>query len=102
MKQFSALAGGVALGVIMIPIVTRTTEEMIRLVPASLREGALALGAPQWRVTMGVVLPAAGFGHRDGRDAGDGARLGRDGAASVYGLRQPLLQRLSRSAHRAA
>jgi phosphate transport system permease protein len=59
MKQFSALAGGVALAVIMIPIVARTTEEMIRLVPASLREGALALGAPQWRVTLGVVLPAA-------------------------------------------
>ena len=62
MKQFSALAGGVALGLIMIPIVTRTTEEMLRLVPTSLREGALALGAPQWRVTTGVVLPAAASG----------------------------------------
>ncbi|HLM56599.1 MAG TPA: phosphate ABC transporter permease PstA [Pyrinomonadaceae bacterium] len=62
MRQFSALAGGVALGIIMIPIVTRTTEEMLRLVPASLREGALALGAPQWRVTTGVVLPAAASG----------------------------------------
>ena len=62
MRQFSALAGGVALGVIMIPIVTRTTEEMLRLVPSSLREGALALGAPQWRVTTGVVLPAAASG----------------------------------------
>jgi phosphate transport system permease protein len=62
MKQFSALAGGVALGLIMIPIVTRTTEEMLRLVPSSLREGALALGAPQWRVTTGVVLPAAASG----------------------------------------
>jgi phosphate transport system permease protein len=62
MKQFSALAGGFALAMIMIPIVARTTEEMIRLVPASLREGALALGAPQWRVTTGVVLPAAASG----------------------------------------
>lgn len=62
MRHFSALAGGVALGIIMIPIVTRTTEEMLRLVPASLREGALALGAPQWRVTTGVVLPAAASG----------------------------------------
>ena len=61
-RQFSALAGGVALGLIMIPIVARTTEEMLRLVPASLREGALALGAPQWRVTTGVVLPAAAPG----------------------------------------
>ncbi|MGB7925473.1 MAG: ABC transporter permease subunit, partial [Pyrinomonadaceae bacterium] len=49
-KHFSTLAGGIALAIIMIPIVTRTTEEMIRLVPTSLREGALALGAPQWRV----------------------------------------------------
>jgi phosphate transport system permease protein len=62
MGHFSALAGGVALSIIMIPIVARTTEEMIRLVPASLREGALALGAPQWRVATGVVLPAAASG----------------------------------------
>lgn len=62
LRQFSALAGGIALGLIMIPIVTRTTEEMLRLVPISLREGALALGAPQWRVTTGVVLPAAASG----------------------------------------
>ena len=62
LKQFSAMAGGIALAVIMIPIVARTTEEMIRLVPASLREGALALGAPQWRVITGVVLPAAASG----------------------------------------
>jgi phosphate transport system permease protein len=62
MKHFSAFAGALALALIMIPIVTRTTEEMIRLVPTSLREGALALGAPQWRVTLGVVLPAAASG----------------------------------------
>jgi phosphate transport system permease protein len=62
MKHFSAFAGGVALALIMIPIVARTTEEMIRLVPHSLREGALALGAPQWRVTLGVVIPAAASG----------------------------------------
>jgi phosphate transport system permease protein len=59
MRHFSAFAGGVALALIMIPIVARTTEEMLRLVPHSMREGALALGAPQWRVTTGVVLPAA-------------------------------------------
>src|SRR2546421_381841 len=62
MKHFSAYAGGLALAFIMIPIVARTTEEMIKLVPHSLREGALALGAPQWRVTLGVVVPAAGSG----------------------------------------
>ncbi|MBA2705012.1 MAG: phosphate ABC transporter permease PstA [Blastocatellia bacterium] len=62
LKHFSALAGGIALALIMIPIVARTTEEMIRLVPQSLREGALALGAPQWRTTLGVVIPAAASG----------------------------------------
>jgi phosphate transport system permease protein len=61
-KHFSTLAGAVALALIMIPIVARTTEEMIRLVPVSLREGALALGAPQWKVTLGVVIPAAASG----------------------------------------
>jgi len=61
-KHFSALAGGIALALIMIPIVARTTEEMLKLVPHSLREGALALGAPQWRVILGVVLPAAAPG----------------------------------------
>ena len=62
MKQFSAFAGGVALALIMVPIVARTTDEMLRLVPQNLREGALALGAPQWRVTLGVVVPAAASG----------------------------------------
>jgi phosphate transport system permease protein len=62
MKHFSALAGGIALALIMVPIVARTTEEMIKLVPHSLREGALALGAPQWRVTLGIVIPAAASG----------------------------------------
>jgi len=62
LHHFSALAGGIALALIMVPIVARTTEEMIKLVPHSLREAALALGAPQWRVTLGVVIPAAASG----------------------------------------
>jgi phosphate transport system permease protein len=62
MRHFSAFAGGVALALIMVPIVARTTEEMLKLVPHSLREGALALGAPQWRMTMGVIIPAAAPG----------------------------------------
>ncbi len=62
LKHFSALAGGIALALIMVPIIARTTEEMLKLVPHSLREGALALGAPQWRVTLGVVVPAAASG----------------------------------------
>ena len=60
--RYSALAGGVALAVIMIPIVARTTEEVLRLVPGSLREAALALGAPRWRVVLRVVLPTARAG----------------------------------------
>lgn len=59
MKEFSALSGGIALGVMMIPIITRTTEELLRLVPASLREGALALGATHGRAVFTVVLPSA-------------------------------------------
>lgn len=62
MGRQSGLAGGLALAIIMIPIVARTTEEMILLVPNSMREGALALGAPQWRVTLNIVLPAASTG----------------------------------------
>jgi phosphate transport system permease protein len=58
-KQFSALAGGFALGVMMIPIIARTTEELLLLVPGSMREGALALGATQARAVFSVVLPAA-------------------------------------------
>jgi phosphate transport system permease protein len=58
-KQFTMLAGGLALGIMMIPIMTRTTEELLRLVPSSLREGALALGASRARAVFSVVLPAA-------------------------------------------
>ncbi|MGI9139657.1 MAG: phosphate ABC transporter permease PstA [Gemmatimonadaceae bacterium] len=57
--RFSALAGGIALGAMMIPLVTRTTEEMIRLVPNSLREAALALGYPRWRTSLSVILRTA-------------------------------------------
>jgi phosphate transport system permease protein len=61
-KQFSAAAGGLALGVMMLPIITRTTEELLKLVPVSLREGALALGATRGWATVSVVLPAAAPG----------------------------------------
>jgi phosphate transport system permease protein len=58
-RQFSALAGGVALGIMMIPLIMRTTEELLLLVPGSLKEGALALGATRGRAVFSVVLPAA-------------------------------------------
>ena len=57
--QFSAVAGGIALGVMMIPLIMRTTEELLGLVPTSLKEGALALGATRARAVFTVVLPAA-------------------------------------------
>jgi phosphate transport system permease protein len=58
-RHFSAFSGGIVLSFIMVPILIRTTEEMIRLVPGSLREGSLALGAPEWKTSFEVVLPAA-------------------------------------------
>jgi len=58
-RHFSALAGGVALGAMMIPLVTRTTEEMLLVVPTSLREAALALGYPRWRTSISIVLRTA-------------------------------------------
>jgi phosphate transport system permease protein len=61
-KTFSAVAGGLALGIIMIPIMARTTEDVLRLVPKAIREAGLALGAPKWRVTFDLVLPAARAG----------------------------------------
>jgi len=62
MGRFSALAGSVALAILMLPPIIRATEEMVRLVPQSYRLGALALGAPRWNVVQQVVLPAARAG----------------------------------------
>ncbi len=61
-QHFSALAGGIALAIIMFPIVVRAADEMLRLVPQGQKEAAQALGAPKWRVTWSIVLPAAGPG----------------------------------------
>ena len=57
--HFSTFAGGIALGIMMIPIAVRSTEEFLRAVPYSLREGAIALGAAKWQVILTVVIPAA-------------------------------------------
>lgn len=66
MRHFSAFAGAIALAVLMLPIVTRTTDELARAVPESLREAALALGAPRWRTALHVVLRTAAPGIRAG------------------------------------
>lgn len=60
--HYSAIAGGISLAILMLPTIIRTTEEMIKLVPKELREGAIALGAPEWRTILEVVLPAASNG----------------------------------------
>jgi len=81
MHHFSALAGGVALSVILIPTTIRTTEQFLRAVPQTLREGALALGANKWKAIVTVVVPAAMRGVATGmilgvaRIAGESAPL---------------------------
>jgi len=78
---FSALAGSVALAFVMVPIIARTTESVLRITPWSLREAGLALGLPRWKVTMSLVLPAARAGVITGvliafaRAAGEAAPL---------------------------
>jgi phosphate transport system permease protein len=62
MGRFSGLAGSVALAILMLPPIIRATEEMVRLVPQSYRQAALALGAPRWKTTQQIVLPAAKAG----------------------------------------
>jgi phosphate transport system permease protein len=81
LRQFSGLAGSLALAVLMLPTLTRTTEEVVRMVPWTLTEAAVALGAPRWRTMLRVVLPAAGRGVAAGvivavaRGAGETAPL---------------------------
>jgi phosphate transport system permease protein len=99
MGGFSALAGGFALGIIMIPLVTRTTEEMVRLVPNELREAALALGVTRWRTTVSVVVRTATAGIATGvilavaRVAGETAPLLFTAFGNHFwarGLREPI------------
>ena len=97
--HFSALAGGIALGAMMIPLVTRTTEEMLGVVPTSLREAALALGYPRWRTSISVVLRTALAGIATGalvavaRVAGETAPLLFTAFGNQFwstGLREPI------------
>lgn len=59
MRRFSTFAGGIALGIMMIPIAVRSTEEFLKLVPASIREASLALGIPEWKTVVFIVIPTA-------------------------------------------
>jgi phosphate transport system permease protein len=98
MGHFSTLAGGIALGLMTIPVTLRTTEEFLRLVPADLRDGALALGAPRWVTIVRVVIPAGARGIAAGillalaRVAGETAPLLFTAFSNRYwspGVRQP-------------
>ena len=60
--SFSGFAGGVALALIALPVIVRTTDEMLRLVPSTLREAALSLGVPQWKLTLQILIRAARSG----------------------------------------
>jgi len=99
MHTYSALSAGVALAIIMIPVVARTAEESLRLVPNSQREAALALGISRWRITLGVIVPGAITGIVTGimlavaRIAGEPAPLiftALGSAFGVQGLDQPI------------
>ena len=98
-KHFSAFAGGVVLGVMMVPTVTRTTEEMLRMVPHAIREAALGLGVPAWRSTLTITLRTASAGIVTGcmlafaRVAGETAPLLFTAFGNNYwnhSLRQPI------------
>ena len=78
---------------IVLPVVVRTTDEMLRLVPSQMREAALSLGVPQWKVTMQVLYRARAAGHRHRRAAGAGAHQRRNRAAAVHRAQQPVLER---------
>jgi phosphate transport system permease protein len=97
MHTYSALSAGVALAIIMIPVVARTAEEAMRLVPNSMREAALALGINRWRAVLGVVVPGALTGIITGimlavaRIAGETAPLIFTALGSAFGV-QGLLQ----------
>lgn len=93
LHSYSALSAGVALAIIMVPIVARTAEEALRLVPNSMREAALALGITRWRAVLGVVLPGALTGVVTGimlaiaRIAGETAPLIFTAFGSYFGVK---------------
>jgi len=99
--HFSAFSGGVALGIMMIPTVCRTTEEMLLMVPNAVREAALALGVPNWRsvlaITVKPLLPASSRAV-----CWLCARGRRDGSVDIHGLRECGLERAARRAYRRA
>ena len=101
-RGFSGFAGALALAVLMLPIVVRSREEMLLLVPVALREASYALGIPRWRTVLRVVLPTASAGITTRRDARRRPGHRRDRAAHPDGVRQPLTSTRTRSISRRA
>ena len=81
---FSGIAGGVALAIIVIPIVVRTTEDMLQLIPNTLREAVIGLGAPKWKMITLICYRAAMYGIVTGVLLAHRAHRRRDGAAAVH------------------
>jgi phosphate transport system permease protein len=85
-SPFNGWAGGIALGIMIVPLICRNTEEILRLVPQNMREAALALGIPRWRVTVSVIIPAAFSGVMTGIILGV-ARIAGETAPLLYTAR---------------
>ena len=98
-KHFSAYSGGFALAIMMVPTVARATEEMLLMVPNSIREAALGLGIPKWRTTLSITLRTASAGVITGCMLAF-ARVAGERSAPVYRLRKPILEPESQSADR--
>ena len=91
--HFSGWAGAIALAFILLPVVVRTTDETLRLVPITLREAALALGTPQWKVITKVLYPAPHDRHPHRRPARRRPHQRRDGTAALHRPQQPIFHR---------
>ena len=85
---FSGMAGAVALAILALPVIVSTTEEMLRLVPTTLKEAGSGLGAPRWRVITKLCYRAAGPGHYHRYFAGHGPYRRRNSTIAVYRLKQ--------------
>ena len=94
---FSGFAGSMAIAIMLLPSITRTTEEVLKVVPGGLREAALALGAPEWRTVWSVVLPTARTGIITAVVLGVARAVGETAPLLVHDLREQLHQRQSRS-----
>ena len=98
-RHFSGLAGSFALGILVIPVVVRTTENMLKLVPNRLREAAAALGTPQWKIITMITLRASRAGIITGNSACGRPNQRRDRAPVVYLAQQSVLEQRFQPAH---